>query len=149
MKRIAAIFFILIAYIIFMAHAVIPHHHHESEVCFTESHCHTGDHHHDHNHDNHKHKHNPVNHDHQHHGNNDAEHCLINLEVVIPTNNNKFGNEYSIDLLNDFDPIYSGLSDFDLSVELQPSLPISLTPLIISYSSIASRSNGLRAPPIV
>jgi len=33
LKKFTAIFFILCANVIFLAHAVIPHHHHENKVC--------------------------------------------------------------------------------------------------------------------
>lgn len=38
-KRTAALFFISMAYFIIMAHAVVPHHHHNEWICIQSSHC--------------------------------------------------------------------------------------------------------------
>ena len=79
-KKIIPIFFILLANIIVLGHAFIPHHHHHREVCIVKSHCQN---------DSESHKHNNTNPSHQHDGDNNTEVCVLKLFFVVPTNHAK------------------------------------------------------------
>ncbi|OQX72504.1 MAG: hypothetical protein B6D64_15035 [Bacteroidetes bacterium 4484_276] len=80
MNRLPALFFVLLANIVFLAHAVIPHHHHDSEVCFESSHCQSH---------NEPHEHGPAEHSHNHDGENKATYCILNQVFVVPSNHVK------------------------------------------------------------
>jgi hypothetical protein len=76
-KKIIPVFFILLANIIVLGHAFIPHHHHQREVCIVRSHCED---------DNESHEHNTTNSGHHHDGDNNTEICVLKQFFIVPTN---------------------------------------------------------------
>ena len=74
MKRKVSIIFLLLANVFLLAHAVVPHHHHDSmPVAVLDLHGHHHDH---HDHDSHHQDHNSHHHDASHH-HDGPETCLI------------------------------------------------------------------------
>ncbi len=134
--------FLMLTSILLVAHAVVPHHHHNKQVCLEKSHCI-----HDEPEDDHGTK--PVSHSHD--GENNHDDCALKDPVVLTTNEWK----------PDFKFIHSSeRSVFDGSHEnlLNNSTEWPI-PLLSSYvyeqvtdslfPSIVSDSHGLRAPPAV
>ena len=143
LKRGSALFFILVAIITVLAYAVIPHHHHESEICVISSHCET---------DNDAHKQETTGHKHDHDGDNNPDHCVLNQVFITPYNQIKQEFEY-LDNAN-YDLQFDLLQAILYNKEFYGHFPI-IGPngqhhfLSSTYSCIASTSIGLRAPPIV
>jgi hypothetical protein len=142
-RKRTAILFILLANIVLLVHAVVPHHHHKSLVCVESNHCQS---------DNSAHNHSTAAHDHEHDGSAGTENCVLKQAVVIPVNSVKpefrclgcddnhspfvhlqailFGNEF-----NSFVPKIISIAQIPLKTS--------------SHSNFVSSSLGLRAPPIV
>ena len=142
-KKIIPIFFILLANIIVLGHAFIPHHHHHREVCIVKSHCQN---------DSESHKHNNTNPSHQHDGDNNTEICVLKLFFVVPTNhakpefkclksNNNSDNTFS------FQAVQHELMIL-CSIQGVNTLPHPLIPKS-AYLFDTVNGIGLRAPPIV
>jgi len=143
MNRLTAIFFILIANIVMLANAVMPHHHHEEDVCFVKSHCQSED---------DKHNHGTSQHNHEHDCNSDFQNCVLKQEVVLPSNDLKQECKYFsyIDQHSDFEGFQAVLTDSEFIKSFLPNQLRAHTPLIHSfYSQFVISSLGLRAPPIV
>lgn len=142
-KRLPAILFILVANIVLLAHAVIPHHHHEKEVCIVSSHCDS---------DGDSHNHDKAEHKHQHHGGNSVDHCVLQQILISPPNKikheiksldldtNLFLTDYSQAIFND------NSNDLVCFSSYLKSKPPSIT---YTYLNYASTVLGLRAPPLV
>lgn len=103
MKKITAIFFILLANIIIVAHAVVPHHHLPKQVFVITEHN---------DEDINGHKHHTDEHNHEHGATNDYDYCLLKQVITTPANSSKqefsslaidftFGNVLAILLKND------------------------------------------------
>jgi hypothetical protein len=131
--------FILTANIILLLHAVFPHHHHESQVCFTLSHgnsCEV-----------------QIGTEPDHHSGNDAngdtEDCVLKRIVALP---DKTSFRVSDSPEDTFQIL---LGDATLPFDQQVYVPIPnwvpLDPFIetFSFSYLVSSSLGLRAPPAV
>jgi len=141
LKRVPALFFILIASIVLLANVVIPHHHHESEVCVVNSHCDT---------DSETNKHNDDGHEHD--GENNVEHCVLNPIFIISSNQVKQEIK-SLDFSNNkinHNQLQANSIDLE-SISLLPTyLNTTNLPLIFfSYCHYAVNCLGMRAPPIV
>lgn len=143
-----ALGFLILANIILLVHAVVPHHHHEGTVCF-ETHdghsCsnHDRDHGHYHNH-NHDHSHN-----HDHNPDQDTSSCLLKTEALLQK-----GTQWKDIQCPEFQKIqaYFLPSSFhtlnpDILVSLREIFKHPLPPDL--YVSQALASCGLRAPPKV
>ena len=143
MKRLPALFFILLANIVFLAHAVIPHHHHDSEVCFESSHCQTHS---------ESHEHSATEHNHNHDGENNAVYCILNQVFVVPSNHVKQESK-CLDCFHNhpqFDKSQAILTDNRLCCLLPKILKKDQLLFFSStYFHFASTSIGPRAPPIV
>lgn len=140
LKKLTAYSFILLANIVLLAHAVVPHHHHQSIACVESSHCQD---------DNIAHKHNAPADNHQHDGSSSAN-CILKQAVIVPSNQGK----------NETDCVFCSLNH---SLDLQFTLPYTGNEAIIpifsivasipdvsfSFSSYITTSLGLRAPPLV
>lgn len=142
MKRAVSISFILLASIMILAHAVVPHHHHnkvfaaivnvlDDESCNLFSHSH-----------------NPE----SHHHDSDSEDCAINDTVVCAgARLQKDLSLNNLDISFDFQPDLfaveiSGIHVADAPVKLLPDLP---TPYLASAGlDYYARALGLRAPPV-
>ena len=140
--RITANLFIMLAGILLVAHAVVPHHHHNKQICFERSHCINDD-------LVHEHGTNPDNHSHD--GENNHQDCVLKEPVVVISNESK----PDLRLINETDR--SGLDGFHDNL-LNNSTDL-LIPKLSSYvyervtdslyPSPRSTSPGLRAPPVV
>ena len=138
-NKVAALFFILIANIILLANAAIPHHHHKSEVCIVGSHCKADE-------------HKTDGHKHGHDGDNNADHCVLNQVFIIPANQVKQeikSLDFSDNTIN-HNQFQANPIDLELIslvsiylLKTQPSL------LFSSYCRYVQSSLGMRAPPIV
>jgi hypothetical protein len=145
-KKRTAAFFILLANIIILAHAVIPHHHlpHQafliiSSLCNENK---TGHHH-------------PLavhGHDHQHDNKNGNDHCPLKQIVGITTN--ALRQEYNSDLHANPHPDFGGfhaiLADFQPDCFF-PAIAVELCPPLLTstYTCYVSGAPGLRAPPAI
>lgn len=97
MKRLTAIIFVLLANICLLAHAVIPHHHHDRmavaivdmAVAEQAHHEHLHDSH--HSHDHHSHYHHSHNHQESHQHSSQSEECLISETLAVLTRSQEFG----------------------------------------------------------
>lgn len=138
-KRIAYGLF-LIANILLLAHAVIPHHHHGSVVCVEQTHCHD---------DALPHNHHDAGTDHQHDGDNNSSYCILKQSFVDPSSQGKQlkSSEYYWD--HHYQDYYI-LSNFGLANVPDVSKEISYVPVHSTYIlPFVTLSLGLRAPPTV
>ena len=138
-RKSLTVFFVLIANIILLAHAVIPHHAHQNKVCLERSHMHT-------NSSEHNNCTDPN------HSSEQTDNCALNELVVVlsqqirselqcldcPTTYSQFDRSQA-QLLNE------GVNYlFSQNVSsLRPPL------LLFDYSSFVGNQIGLRGPPIV
>jgi hypothetical protein len=142
-KNITAYSFILLSNIVLLAHAVIPHHQHESDICIVNSHCQT---------DSGVHKHSDVEHNHEHDGENENNCCVLSEVVLLPPKNTikKHEDIYCQEnhlVLNKFQAVL-------FSNELQAFDSVFITnafgPLITCFHThFVNTALGLRAPPVV
>ncbi|MDP3180594.1 MAG: hypothetical protein Q8M67_02145 [Bacteroidota bacterium] len=142
-KRTTALFFILLANIALLVHAVVPHHHHKSLVCIESSHCQS---------DSYAHNHSTTAHDHEHDGNAGTECCVLKQAVVIPAN--FLRQEFKCLGCDDNNSPFVHFQAILFSNEFKSFVPkiISIAQIPLktsSHSCFVSTSSGLRAPPIV
>lgn len=141
-KKKTALFFVLFANFILLAHAVIPHHHHEDEFCVFNVYCNSSDfsqsildldHHNDHNHSS------------------DAECCDLIQEVIIPSNYlNQFCKCLCFNCDNSLNlNCIATLIDNKIEYFVQEYVKNPIPPLIFTFTQIVNNLFGLRAPPIV
>lgn len=137
-NRITAYIYILLANIILLAFAVIPHHHHDVKVCFTSYHCQNNA------------KESKHNESHQHDGpNSDNNNCKFIHAVSISTS---YQSKNNIEV-NSPDLSFLSLALFDISVhnylaEISNRTITLLNPLSATvFSSYINASLGLRGPP--
>ncbi len=142
-KRVPAIFFILIANIVLLASVANPHHHHNSEFCFVSTHCQTYS---------EAHEHGITKHNHEHHGESNADYCILGQVFVIPSNQVK--QEYKCldfpDNWVNYNQFQAILPDLEL-ISFVPIYFYSIQPplIFLSYYHYSSIALGLRAPPVV
>lgn len=141
-KRLTAILFIMLASFLLVAHSVVPHHHHNKQICFDKSHC---------IHDDLKVEQGTNSDSHRHDGENNHENCVLRDPVVL------FSNQWKTDfnLISETD--HWGLDG--VHDNLLKSITEFLIPVLSSYvyervtdslyPSLVSASLGLRAPPVV
>ena len=145
-KRTAAIFFILLANISLLAHAVIQHHHHSGIICNTSSHCQT---------DIDVQHPNKPEHNHKHGGNSGANYCTLNQEVELPRNVIKAFSSYkdkvrdnnTVDLFGDVRFVF--LRNAFLPPVFFKTTVFTRFDSFFSSQVFLSSGLGLRAPPIV
>lgn len=142
-KRAAAISFLILAGLLFLGHAVIPHHHHGNLICFVKSHCSgeepAGD-----------KGSTPDNHHHD--GEDGTDQCLLKDPAIVSSNQ----TGESIKLIDQkiSQPGKGNLiNGLHVNEPLAPAADLwyslSAPPDIFPYSSPSSPSSGLRAPPTV
>lgn len=142
-RKITAIFLILLANIVLLVHAVVPHHHHQEQVCIVNEHCQN---------DSLAHEHNTPEHNHEHDGENSSESCALKQAVVIPAN--LVRQEFKCLGCDDNHSTFVHFHAILFSNEFIPFVPKVVSneqiPLITySHSNFVSASLGLRAPPAV
>jgi len=143
MKRIAAVVFVSLAGIMMLAHAVIPHHHHYSEICFQKSHCE--------NEQSNENENNPAHH-HENTGEDSHDGCALNAPVLLPAglDNNECkcisfiyrqagAMFFAAEILNSDQKIF-------IPSKIQDD---SSPGIIMSNKLLVYSSSGLRAPPVV
>lgn len=138
-----AIFFILLANFIMLAHAVVPHHHHKSQVCIESNHCLS---------DSYAHNHNTSAHDHEHDGGAGTENCALKQAVVISTNSVR--QEFKCLDCDDNHPQLIHFQAILFSNKFISFIPkigsnAQIPFITSSYLHSLQSSLGLRAPPIV
>lgn len=134
----------MFANFIILAHAVIPHHHHQ-QVPIYFLHGHHSEkadaHHHDHDAD--KHCHDADAHQHQ---STTHDECIIGKDYVKTDNGKQISSSGNGQPLPDFIVLFC-LQAENETIELY-GLPFRQTPYLLSfYTEYVSRSLGLRAPP--
>jgi hypothetical protein len=142
-KKITAYSFILLANIVLLAHAVVPHHHHETQVCIEKTHCETDF-------EAHKHQPNEENHKHNHeHDGNNGSLCVLKQAIVLPVHQSRQLDGCS-DCSDNHNHDFFIFSDFGY-VDLQPDFEVvTYIPEFSSFLiSFVTTSHGLRAPPLV
>ena len=141
-RRLIAISFIMLASILLVAHAVVPHHHHNKQICLERSHC---------IHDDLTHGHGPNSGSHSHDGENNHEDCVLKDPVVVLSNESKpdfrFVNETVRPGLDAFhDNLLNNSTEFHIPL-LSSYVYERVTDSL--YPSLISASTGLRGPPAV
>lgn len=139
-KKITAYSLILLANFVLLAHAVLPHHHHEQQVCIEQKHCAN---------DAESHVHNIDIKDHQHDGNKNSTTCILKQSILIPSAQIRILNNCDNCSDNHNHDFYI-LSNYGY-VDFQPITEIIIyTPDLPSfYTKNVTPTLGLRAPPIV
>lgn len=141
-KRATALFFILIASIVLLAHAVIPHNDYQNEVCLTGYECETkGD------------LQNPFDSDHKQKDDSEKpiEHCALANLLIISSDKQTLEFKASFFVENPSKTKIFQVSFLERNVtSYSISLPSgTMPPLIIStYPLCTSAIFGLRAPPL-
>jgi len=143
LKRSIATFLLVLAGTVWLAHAILPHHHHNSLACLVDEHC---------QHDNKFHSHSPETDSHEH-DDNSSTHCVLNQSAIVPQpvfkSNSGFPEPPQFDI--DIDFIQAIIANAYSAALLSPKThtvyleSVSTTLYIVSIG----QSLGLRAPPAV
>lgn len=139
-RKITAIFFILLANIVLLVHAVVPHHHHKSLICIESNTCQSD-----------SYPHNSTS-AHEHDGSAETENCELRQVLAIPGNSVKqelkcLGCDNNHSTFVHFQAILFVNEYISFVPLLIQNAQISLN--ISSHSCFVSTSLGLRAPPVV
>jgi hypothetical protein len=144
-KKGTAIFFILLANIIILAHAVVPHHHLPHQNCLITSQCPEDK-------NGHHHPVSDIDHNHDNDNKSDNERCLLNKIIGLPINNVRqiCGCNFHTNLHPDLGGFHAILVFFKFEC-IVPIITANsqLYLLTFAYTSYASSVLGLRAPPTV
>lgn len=134
---------LVVASAIWLAHAIVPHHHHETKACLITKHCQ-----HDHDHQSGQPETDPHKHD-----NNTTTECSLHQPAIVPQPVFKSGGGFSEPTESDtyFDLIQVIISCTNSISFLSPKthavyLGNKSTSL---YLASIGHSQGLRAPPVV
>lgn len=142
LKKRIAIFLVLFATILLLAHAFVPHHHHQNHICLSAHYCKA---------DCRDHQHGlPVD-EHSHNSQSDSGLCVLKQAVFIPSHQNYFDKHWPGSdkpfLFLDFQAIVSE-NEWELKGPgIGRSLPECTAPFIFYPFTVSS--SGLRAPPVV
>jgi len=143
LKRSIAIFLLVLASTVWLTHAILPHHHHNSMACLVDDHC---------QHDSKYYSHSPESDSHEH-DNNSSSHCVLNQSAIVPQpvfkSNSGFPEPPQFDI--DLDFIQAIIGNTYSAALLSPKthtvyLNRVSTELYLAY---IGQSLGLRAPPAV
>lgn len=143
-KRFSAISFTLLANIILLAHVVLPHHHHDTEICMERDHCASESSTHDHEGEDADHK------DHKHHGDREATNCVLDQDIgIISIRDQQDFCLYEVSLKDTYHKIFN--QSIVWSSQIISTNLANAPPLLINtdYSEYAPATLGLRAPPTV
>lgn len=141
-KKVKAYIFLVIANVVFLTYAVIPHHHHLEQICVLTSHCHN---------DLETQKHHSC--DHQHEHDNNQHVCALNQPAIKPSNQTKQECKCFVLGYNSYPSDFSlfsflntaGTEAFRSAVCAHHPVPA----LLGTYSDFVNASLGLRGPPLV
>ncbi len=139
MRKIATILFLLLTALL-IAHAILPHHHHDGAICLAASHCQNAS---------QPHEHNSDENDHQHDGQKGVQFCILK-QVILSQNNHTQKIYKSVNSKTFFPIIIFAILSSGIEIN-SVNLSCFLYFLIIqsNYSVFISKCFGLRAPPIV
>ena len=152
MKRIIGLSLLILANILILAHAAIPHHHPNGtdvSICYFFCINKTAEHHHDHalSYIHRQHCQESETHDHNEKPYDD---CILK-NLYLPVNQSKQLSSFNeTDLLNvwDFFPLFIVETDSNIEIKNDVNLPFRQKPhLASSYNHYVTHSLGLRAPP--
>jgi len=138
-KRTTAFVFLLVANMILLAHAVIPHHHHQAQVCVERRHCQA----------NHTAQHITPKHHHHHEGKDSSTDCVLKQAVVLPANQIKQENDCLNSRIDSQDYPYTLFISEDAAFISGNCVAESIQNISSSYPYYINTSLGLRAPPSV
>lgn len=139
MKKITSIFIITLI-TLFLAHALMPHHHHTDFICVESSHCQN---------DSKPHNHTANSNDHQHDGNEDVHACVLKQFIPNETNNAQ-KNQYSLHFKTNFPILIFSMLFFEFENNSDKTSEFLFPPILpTNYSVLAAKCFGLRAPPVV
>lgn len=142
-KKLTALSFISIAVLLFLAHAVISHHHHNGQICIEDSHCES---------DCSNQKHGDDKNDHKHDGESSSICCVLKQDIILPTNYIYKESIVctSLDIIPDFISWQTAITDIGHINQLDLYISNKLIYYTASlYSMLFSNGTGMRAPPIV
>jgi len=142
-KKTGTLFFLFLANIILLGHAIIPHHHSNSLPSLVAIHGH-----HDEDSKSDSDEHHPENHDHN--SDNDFRNCLLNQFFRTQTHSHRLDVKY-LDNYNPHTDFYATLPG-KLLVEIANTASPPTIPkycLRSNYTDYVNYSCGLRAPPRV
>jgi len=144
MKKVIAYGFILIANLILLSHSVLPHHHHDKQVCIERTFCET-------NSKAHQHQVNWQNHKcNQDQDRNSGSSCILKQAIVLPVHQSRHLNECSDHKNNhsyDFQFILFNVSPETI---ITTSETVKSDSEVTSfYSALLQSSLSLRGPPTV
>lgn len=142
-KRVTPIVFIMLANILLLAHAVLPHHHHHKQVCLVQSHCIN---------DNISTGHSTGKESHNHDGENNQDDCVLKELIAIPSNDWKQEFKFTASDYHQQDNDAFHYNLLNIGEEAITAIflqSVSVHEIKYSYSYYVSTSLGLRAPPIV
>jgi len=143
MKRSIAIFLLVLANAVWLTHAILPHHHHNSQACLSINHC---------RHDKENKSHTPETDSHQH-DNNPTTKCNLNQSAIVPQpvfkSNSGFPEPPQFDI--DLDFIQAIIANtYSASLLSRKTLAVYLESVSTTlYLVSIGQSLGLRAPPTV
>jgi hypothetical protein len=143
MKRSIAIFLLILASTIWLTHAILPHHHHNSQVCLAKEHCQHDNDHRDHNRESSSHN----------HDNSPSTHCVLNLSAIVPQpvfkSNSGFPEPPQFDI--DLDFIQAIIANtYSASLLSRKTHAVYLARVSTTFYLVSiGQSVGLRAPPTV
>ena len=143
LKRSIAIFLFVIANTIWLAHAIVPHHHHNFQAILHDNHCaeNRSD-----------HSHFPATDFNEHHHGNFADCSLKQLAIVPP------GNLKSFRTFSDYSDSGADLENYQIvlpfiysnfTVAIKAFAVVYGSTSIPLYTALIGHSLGLRAPPAV
>ncbi|MDR0333423.1 MAG: hypothetical protein LBI15_08135 [Dysgonamonadaceae bacterium] len=138
-KRAISLSFLLLANIVMLAHAVVPHHYHENTGVCILLHCRDSNE--AHRHENHHSQ------NHEHKGNTLSDECDIDIHAFAKSENNDCCSYINCDCEQ---ILYTLILDRVSISSFDTKIPFQHKPYLISYhTKYVSQSLGLRAPPIV
>jgi hypothetical protein len=140
MRNRTAFIFVLIANIVMMAHAVIPHHHHADALIEIAVECTNS------NHEEHEHNERmPICDDEHEPG--ELATCFITTAMLTP--NNQFRTDTSLEQISNSDILLFTLLVFNYNA-IADDIPNAVAEIenIPLYSRLLVSSQGLRAPPV-
>lgn len=141
MKRTLVFTMLLIANLVLLVHAVVPHHHHDAKVCFSIAHCQSCGHDAHQEHDHHHHDQVPFQKD-------DLACCQLKDEMVVTVQKNQVRLE-PLEIPFSVCGCFAVVPHQHDVYILPTGLPFRHKPFLISFlNPLCSLTNGLRAPPV-
>jgi hypothetical protein len=142
-KKVTPIVFILLANILLLTHAVLPHHHHNKQVCLIKSHCIN---------DNNSKGHSSDNESHNHDDENNSNDCVLKELIAISSNDWKQEFKFTASAHYQQDHASFHYDLLNIGEEAVTAIllqSVSVHKVKYSYTYYVSASLGLRAPPII